>query len=400
MRDEARTRIARLSSKLDELKRLIVPLASDRPRSGAGLLEVFDGRIYTGRFVGRVVDEELELDLTIEPRMARAALAVMLGRVFNVRITEAASRLVNTEAPLLLVLVALVWRSAVVRGFHHGPPSRRRNRLTIGRELRGSFDTAGTIALRMRGNEAAVASRERIREIDRLPILILDAAREALRRDLGPTGAAILNEAAAALADWVPLTPRGKQPAIFELLHAPIRFTPISESLRPAIELSRRILASRGLGQSFTGASPRTWGALIDMAELWELYVLRELRKELPSLELEHAARAAMTNLLLDDAGQAVERMAPDIVGRERKGGEIRLVVDAKYKRRVLLREDLYQVLAYQTRLKSPEAWLVYPAAVVDDETRGEHEYRRAEAQDLIIRTRLMQVGDHQTRVG
>lgn len=390
--DEARALIEKLGAKLNVLDSLVLPLGPGPARSRSGLIEFFEGRLFMGRFVGNVVDEELGIDLTIEPRMARSALAIMLGLVFNVKITQAASRLASADAPLLLVLVALIWRLAVIRGFQHGPPCRRRDRLNVGRAVRGSFDSMGTIALRVRGKTALLASRDRTREIDPLPLFVLDAAREKLRRTLGTAAPAILEEAEATLSEWFPLLPPRKRPTNDELLDAPIRYTPISEALRPAVELSRRILSDRGVGQ-VAAPGRRTWGALIDMAELWELFVVRRLRSDRPDLDIEHAAREEMTNLFVDETGRPAEFIAPDIIGRAGRHGPVRLVADAKYKRRTMLRDDVYQILAYQSRLGAPEAWLVYPSDIVEGPAQeADRVYRRANDPHRALRTLMMPV--------
>lgn len=390
--EDALVRVQRLAERLEALMdRLVVPLAGGRADDSDGLLQYFDGRLYMGRYVGRVVDEEIGIDLTIEPRMSRTALALMLGSVLNVKVTPTAARLVSAEAPLLVLLFGLLWREAVLRGLQHGPPTRRRERACEGRAIRGTLDVAGTVRLWVRGHRGEVASIDRPREIERLPLLIIDAARSILRAQLGPeASSSVLADAESALAEWTPGLGSAERLSARNLLTAPVRYSPISELLRPAVELSRRILRGSGAGER-PSPEARTWGALIDMAEVWELYVFRRLRVENPTLDVRHEARAPMQGLLVDEGGQPAEMMAPDVVGRDRRTGRAVFVADAKYKRRAMLREDLFQVLAYQSRLGANEAWLAYPAAIAMKPIPG-RAFRRVERPGMLVRTKMLEV--------
>lgn len=57
-----------------------------------------------------------------------------------------------------------------------------------------------------------------------------------------------------------------------------IRYTPITAGFAPIAELSRQIAGRRGLAADID-ASGETKGVLLDVAELWEMYVLSILRK-------------------------------------------------------------------------------------------------------------------------
>lgn len=61
----------------------------------------------------------------------------------------------------------------------------------------------------------------------------------------------------------------------------PIRYTPITQSYAPVVELSRAVLRAR---PTLSGADghQQVWGVLLDMAELWELYVFHVLRGAMP----------------------------------------------------------------------------------------------------------------------
>lgn len=112
-----------------------------------------------------------------------------------------------------------------------------------------------------------------------------------------------------------------------------------------------------------------THGVLIDVAELWEQFVLHcaGLATEQPvrhgtiTKTSGHLARSSV------DPRRTMGKLYPDVVIGEEP---ITALLDAKYKRlggrQGVNREDLYQVHAYSSTFGAPIAALAYP--VVSDE--------------------------------
>ena len=98
---------------------------------------------------------------------------------------------------------------------------------------------------------------------------------------------------------------------------------------------------------------------LIDMAEVWELYVYHLLRSLLvDEADVVHTGRARSPDSYLlasSVTGQNLGGLLPDIMIRNLRTGKCLAVVDAKYKTTVpgpdrpygVVREDLYQMTAY-----------------------------------------------------
>jgi 5-methylcytosine-specific restriction enzyme subunit McrC len=133
-----------------------------------------------------------------------------------------------------------------------------------------------------------------------------------------------------------------------------IRYTPITAGFAPIAELSRQIANRRGLAAD-VDACGETKGVLLDVAELWEMYVLSVLRKAAAPLTVTHGTRekAATKKMLHSDVtGQGLGTLIPDAILHA--GGQVQGVVDAKYKSlhpsastpNGPQREDLYQMAA------------------------------------------------------
>jgi 5-methylcytosine-specific restriction enzyme subunit McrC len=141
-----------------------------------------------------------------------------------------------------------------------------------------------------------------------------------------------------------------------------IRYTPITVGFAPVAELSRQIANRRGLAAD-VNASGETKGILLDVAELWEMYVLSVLRKAATPLTVLHGTRDKSANKVLlysDVSGKGMGTLMPDAILLS--GSTIRGVVDAKYKPlhpsstsiNGPQSGDLYQMTAYLERFQAP----------------------------------------------
>jgi 5-methylcytosine-specific restriction enzyme subunit McrC len=165
---------------------------------------------------------------------------------------------------------------------------------------------------------------------------------------------------------------RPRLPSVVELRR--VRYTPITLSFQRAAELSHRI--SSHLGFSVTDDSAVADGLLIDVAELWELFVVNCTRLAVPGLQVEHGTVVPRRDFLFQNIRRSrrMGRLKPDILVLDRT--IVVAVIDAKYKRVNDSRErpagvdraDLYQLVAYGTRFK-PSAFsaLAYPEPPAGD---------------------------------
>jgi 5-methylcytosine-specific restriction enzyme subunit McrC len=233
--------------------------------------------------------------------------------------------------------------------------------------VRGRLDTNRTIRLLGEG-QLRIASVTHDRSLDHPVTRVLVRAERVLAERL--TGSAewrtdrirqVLPHLRAAVGS------RPKLPTAFEL--ARVRYTPITLPFKQAALLSHRIASK--LGYSATDEPGTAEGILVDVAELWELFVLHCARRAIPAgFRIEHGTTAGRRDYLLRSKGTDIGmgRLKPDVLVL--RGDRASAVIDAKYKRLAHSRErpngvdqaDLYQLAAYASRYE-PErvAALVYP---------------------------------------
>ena len=319
------------------------------------------GSWWAGRYVGSIAFEGRRLDIL--PRFGEETLRSWIAGAFNLALVDTPGRLGGDDA-FVARLLAAVWSRAFVSAARHGPPALRSDVRESGLTVRGRLDVPATVRLRASGAPGA-ASVRREKSLDHAVTAAIVAAWSELSRALGRGG------------DWMPdrlgeIVPHmaaavGARPRIPTREEIDrVRLTPITAGFRPLAELSARIAARRGLSP-LSSEDGECKGILLDVAELWELYVLGAMRRAWPGADVLHGTREAGESrpLLRNASGQGLGTMKPDAVIRE--GGSVLLVADAKYKRlhpsaRVAApqREDLYQMAAYVGRWGA-SGILLYP---------------------------------------
>ena len=353
----------------------VVPISGDRDDDEPIVYCSWDGTWWAGRYVGSLSFEGRSL--IIEPRFGLATLRNWLFEATSVVLTESPGRLRQDES-FIAQLLASVWAHGFVEAARHGLPALRRDVATKGPTIRGRLDVAASIRLIASAGREVVSVRSE-RSLDHAASDAIIAAYGVLRRWLGVPDEQWMPARAKELISYLMAVtgPRPRVPTKAELDR--IRYTPITAGFAPIAELSRQIANRRGLAAD-VDASGETKGVLLDVAELWEMYLLSVLRKAATPLSVKHGTRErdASKKLLWSDVnGQGLGTLIPDAILYARN--DVHGVADAKYKSlhpsanapNGPQREDVYQMAAYLGRfapLNGKAAWglLAYP----DDPSR------------------------------
>jgi 5-methylcytosine-specific restriction enzyme subunit McrC len=335
-----------------------------------------DGRWWAGRFIGSMTVEGRRL--TVRPRLGIEVVEAWLDQAFGLVAPPASARHAETET-FIVRLLARLWCRAVDNATRHGLPLLRLPRSHEGLFVRGRLDTRRTLRLLGQG-QLRVASVTHDRSLDHPVTRALVRAERALAERLTDTAEWRTERVRQVLPHLrAEVGSRPKLPTQFEL--ARVRYTPITLPFKRAALLSHRI-ASR-LGYSATDEAGAAEGILVDVAELWELFVLNCARRAVPTeLRIEHGTSVRRRDYLLrsKEAERGMGRLKPDVLVL--RGDRATSVLDAKYKRLAFSRErpngvdraDLYQLAAYASRYEPEQvAALVYPHD-------GDPEPARAEA--------------------
>jgi 5-methylcytosine-specific restriction enzyme subunit McrC len=352
----------------------------------------YDGRWWAGRYIGALTFEGRRL--VIEPRLGVTVIEAWLDQIFGLMATSASAQHAQTES-FIVRLLARLWCRTIDAATRHGLPLLRLPRNHEGLFVRGRFDVARTATLLSEGRET-IASITHDRSLSHpvtRAIVCADRALGTLLTDSAEWRTERVRQTVAPLRGAVGARPR--LPSLHELSR--VRYTPITLPFRRAAILSHRI-ASR-LGYGATNDEGNDEGILVDVAELWELFVLNCVRQIAPAgLRVEHGTTARRRDFFLRsaDGEHEIGHLKPDILVLD--GEHVTAVIDAKYKQLVNSRErprgvdpaDLYQIVAYAMRFKpAGGSALVYPKPTETNELDQSHAERygpwHSEGHDIVF---------------
>lgn len=130
-----------------------------------------------------------------------------------------------------------------------------------------------------------------------------------------------------------------------------IRYTRMNAVYKPVVNLCKTIISNDA--SSFEGNERKVFSYMIDIAELWELYLLRLLQRNLSPDYYVYSPNTLSGDCLLEGEMRTIR---PDILIE--KDGNVILIIDAKYKyysqvgktgakNGCVHRDDLYQMNTY-----------------------------------------------------
>lgn len=309
------------------------------------------GHWQAGRYIGDIAFEGRRLE--IRPRFKAEVLELWLQEALNlVVVPETAGRMESRS--FIAWLLSIVWCRSVDLASRHGPPSLRRDQIHTGAFVRGRMDVRRTSRL-LAGGDPRVVSITSNRSLDNDVSRTLVAAERSLTNHIGHNRwrTQRVKEVMPQLVGAVGARPRLPS----ERRLAQIRYSPITLPFKRAAELSWKIARQQGFVSAEEG---RSEGLLLDVAELWELFVMNTARRAFPGLSVEHATKAGRADYLLRSAASETRRLGrlkPDVLIWH--GEDLVAVLDAKYKRLVdrwpdrpdgIDRADLYQLASYAAR--------------------------------------------------
>lgn len=323
----------------------------------------------TGRYIGEI--HYKGKTLAIQPRFGMITIRRWLSRIFGIKLTDLTGTY-QEGGFWIWELIAKLWSNEFTLASKHGLPYRRTNQVHQGQFIRGRLLVPQTV-MELKKGRSQLVSMTREKQLDEtictILLLAYDRIVQALqineRKIWWPTGR--IREHIMQMKNELTYIER----SVFALSRRPIRYTPINESYQRLVNISLSIMNQKALQSSAAGEA-KVIGTLINMAELWELYVYHLLADGM-SEEVQHTGRMDDGNyyLIKSKSGQQQGRLMPDILLRNREN--VIGIVDAKYKNtesrpdrpQGIVREDLYQMTAYLSAYHLPyertDAFLVYP---------------------------------------
>lgn len=358
---------------------LVLPIGKGRSEHEPIVYTDSYGEWWVGRYIGSVSFEGITL--TIEPRfeMEFVAQQLPLNKFAMVNID---GKQIHGDK-LFHYLQALMWFNLFSRAAKHSLPVVKVKSHKASNVVRGRLDIRASIRNISSGSGSVVSISTKKELLNPLSICIALAFNKIQRWFPKQN-----------LLHWLPstLALRLQQvidevsrhhvmPSIAELNK--VRYTSLTSAYKPLVKLSLQILNNRGSDIHEDSASKAN-GLLLDVAELWEIYVLKVLKGAYQeSFDVMHGTKGTDDFLLNSTiTGKSMGKLLPDFLVKA--GDSVQFVADAKYKRLgdapwlSPKRDDLYQMSAYMSRYQSQmthgaHCLLIYPEwtdkklSVVDD---------------------------------
>lgn len=328
-----------------------------------------DGSWWAGRYVGSITGGGMRL--TIQPRLGLSTISSWLSHITGAVLADTPGKL-RDDIPFVVQLLAVIWSGSLIEAARHGLPALRRETKHVGTVVRGRLDVFGSTKEWVAGRTTA-ASLHRERSLDNPISRMVIAAYGVLRRWMGPgTEGTWLPERAKELLPHLLAVTGARPPVPSDADCSRVRYTPITAGFKNVMRFSKQIILRRGLFSDMASEGD-TQGVLLDVAELWELYVLAAIRRAATGLEVVHGTtRTDNRQMLLSSErdGRGLGELRPDCILR--RSHDVKGIVDAKYKSLwpniwtpvVPQRNDLFQLTTYLSGFgRERPIWgaLVYP---------------------------------------
>lgn len=314
---------------------------------------------YTSHYIGSWQVNDILIN--IKPRFGTKLFSKLLSHVLNIYIPEKETE--TTKGNDTLWMIALMWRVLLQRAIQHGsiPRSYVMETQNI-RNFKGRLDVNKHVKFNIADKSKFYCSYRHI-TFDNLINRTILYTYEMLRQE--KKVANIIKDLSAHINKLYELKVCLKKELPPSMLNS-ITYTKMSLSYKPFISLCK-VLIEQLQGKKTTAHPFPGLSFFIDIAELWELYLLDILKDGLaeePSIEV-YSPNHTGGEYLTEDGFRQVR---PDIIIK--KEGKIAIIIDAKWKRYEqfgasdcqggINRDDLYQMITY-----------LYHYARADDEVIG-----------------------------
>jgi 5-methylcytosine-specific restriction enzyme subunit McrC len=263
-------------------------------------------------------------------------------------------------------LQAMLWLNMLTKAARHTLPTVRLQKEHISPVSRGRIDVRRTIKSRLK-DQSNIVSISSYKDTNNPVTTSVVLAFFKIQRWFPKHN--LLNwlpeVIALRLQQMIDATPRhSAAPKAREIKKARLRS--IAKFYTPLTRLSLDILKNKGISEKRSDDESSTF--LLDVAELWEIYILDVLQEASPSqVDVLHGTMEGNEYLLTDQSGSHhYGKLLPDYIFTD--NGQTISIGDAKYKRlgdkpwMSPKRDDLYQITAYLSRYSKCNASFYYPA--------------------------------------
>lgn len=328
-------------------------------------------KLYTSHYIGFCSVKGV--DIVIKPRFG--LFSYLISYACNIYVPNAESSVTSNNSSNNYWLIALLWKAVLQRAIAMGQiPKEYKTENKNLRYYKGKLDIAKQIRVNLTDASRFYCSYRKLTSDNTINRAIRYAYKILCDKKMG----SVVND----------IREYDDKLAMFGVSNSPvdisdienIKYTRMTEIYRPVMQFCKAII-QQNLSESSTHAQNMTSIAyFIDMAELWEMYLLRKLEVNFPDYEV-YSPNLKEREFLMEDKYREVR---PDLVIADKNTGNPRIILDAKYKyytslgdysrKSTVSREDLYQMTTYLHRfMKDGKGYGIFVSPVNQEKENDVH---------------------------
>lgn len=319
------------------------------------------GQWWTGRYIGSLTFNDISID--IHPRFGMEFVADSIP--LNNFIPLEVAKNLKTGEKFIHFLQAFIWLNLLTKAARHTLPTVRTQKEYSSSISKGRIDIRRTLKAwtKDKSNIVSVSSHKEINNpITTVIVLAFTEIQSWFpNHDLHNW---LPNTISLRLQQMINCTPRhSRVPKPKDIKKC--KLGSLGRTYAPLSRLSLDILKNKGISEIDSDKNRKTF--LLDVAELWEVYILNALRDASPdSFEVTHGTYESHEYLLESSTtNQHIGKLLPDYILND--DGKLISVADAKCKKlgdapwMSPKRDDLYQMTAYLSHFECESGYFYYP---------------------------------------
>ena len=300
----------------------------------------------TGRYVGDLffTSNKKDYHFRVEPRFGNVFLLNMFEEAFNVKIPTSNSEFKSTFSSDLWIkrLISFIWIKKLAKANKHGLPYKQNKLVHFSSDVKGRLNiNKSKISLFTTGN---VVSETVIKQLDNVAVQILKKAHQTLESNFSLTSFKSPQHAKEVI---LVLKSISKQYSIItKTAFQKISYKDIYACYHDLVNFSWLIINNRMLSvRNQAKEGKKGFSVFLDVAELWELYLLNILKKNLNTM----GWNVYSNQFEIYKHKAFYRKIIPDIIIEK---DDSVLIFDAKYKRMEFDyfdydRTDFFQIHTY-----------------------------------------------------
>ncbi len=318
------------------------------------------GQWWAGRYIGSLSFEGISIEIHPRFGMEFVAKNIPLNNFIPVNVN---SSFISGDK-FIHFLQALLWLNQLSKAARHALPTVKIEKAHMAPVARGRIDVRSTIKARVKdsSNIVSISSYKKVNNPVTTVIVLayLEIQKWFPDHNLMHWMSGVVSLRMQQMMD---ATPRNSSIPTKQAIKKS-RLGAIAKAYIPLTRLSFDILKNKGIENKNSDDTNQT--LLLDVAELWEVYVLDVLREAVPSsMTVLHGTYESDAYLLTNREGtRSLGKLLPDYLLQQ--SDQTVSVADAKYKRlgdapwMSPKRDDLYQMTSYLSKFSECDAGSFY----------------------------------------